>query len=1186
MISDAIRLDPEYASLIKTLKDIKSSKRRLPLYVSGISGGADISLMASALKDISSPCVILAPNEKEAHRISRGLCGCGIFSVMFLYREPVLYNYAASHASEYERLSALLSILTGDAEAVVTTPAAFMGYTVPPHILSRASFELSVGDELPPSELALRLVSSGYIRRDMVEAPGQFAARGGIIDIFPAFVKEGENLYPYRLEFFGDDLDRICTFDIDTQRARENERSVFIPPACELLISEEARKNIEKAVKETRKKTVEPDAAKALDGEIAAIELGGELPFADKYLPLVYPERVTLSDYLSPDTVCFVCGSNAVKNGFETAEWHNAEGIKDLLENGTAIAKYVGVAKERGECESFLSALPTVHINVFTTGQGHSLAGLFNICTRAGSKMVSRELLLEDIGDFISSGMRIAVGVGSEAEMNALSGILRDSDIATALIASGDIDISSMAAGVVYISVAPYIDGFELTAGRFVYLALSEDTGRKKGSVRKASRKKREDTKKILSYAELAVGDLVVHEKFGIGRYLGIEQLKIDGVTRDFINIQYDGSDKLFIPTTQLDLVSKYIGAHSDDGLLKLSKMGGAEWKRSTSRAKGAVKDMAKELIKLYAERLRRPGYAFPEDDAFQGEFDSSFEYEETESQLMAIEDIKEDMQKPCPMDRLLCGDVGYGKTEVALRAAFKAVLAGKQVALLCPTTILAFQHFRTALSRMRGFPVTVEMLTRFRSPKEQKVILRRLARGEIDIIIGTHKLVYGTVEFKDLGLLIIDEEQRFGVAQKEKLKQLTAGVDVLSLSATPIPRTLNMAIGGIRDLSVLDEPPVDRQPVQTYVLEYDPLIINDAIRRELARGGQVFYLFNRVDMINSVAARIAKDIDGARVAVAHGQMEKEEIEDVWQSLLAGDIDILVSTSIIETGVDVPNANTLIIEDADRMGLSQLHQLRGRVGRSGRRAYAYFTFRKGKVLTEIAEKRLEAIREYAQFGAGFRVALRDLEIRGAGDMLGAQQHGHLDAVGYDLYMKLLNQAVLEEKGIKIEERKECTIDIKVDAFIPESYIPSQSQRIEQYKHISLIRGEDDALDVAEELSDRYGDFPRSVDNLLRIAKLRASAEAIGLTRIDERERNIIFRSDDLDFAIWSELFSRLPQFKLRAQPGAVASIFAAVPQGKSMLAAAEYILSHYKKVLKEEEAAMAENVSENKDAKA
>ena len=581
-------------------------------------------------------------------------------------------------------------------------------------------------------------------------------------------------------------------------------------------------------------------------------------------------------------------------------------------------------------------------------------------------------------------------------------------------------------------------------------LSMAEDTGKAVMQHRKRQRilRKSGGSQRIMSHAELSVGDYVVHANYGIGLFEGIETVRVDGITRDYITIKYAGTDKLFVPCDRLEMIGKYIGERDKNGAVKLSKMGGGEWQRTKNRAKAAAKDIAKELIALYAARQRMGGFPFPEDCDLEYAFADSFEYEETESQIQAINEIKADMMKPVPMNRLLCGDVGFGKTEVALRAAFKAIMGGKQVAILVPTTILAMQHYQTALSRMRSYPVTVEMLTRFKKPKEQSEIIRKVKRGETDILIGTHKLLSKKLEFRDLGLLIVDEEQRFGVAQKEKLKELAKNVDVLTLTATPIPRTLNMAMNGISDISVLDEAPEDRRPVQTYVLEHDDGIIYDAIRRELDRGGQVLYLYNKVETIDLVAARLAHDMPSARVAIAHGQMDKDELEDIWRLLVNGEIDILVCTTIIETGIDLPTANTLIIENADRFGLSQLHQIRGRVGRSERQAYAYFTYRPGKALTEVAEKRLSAIKEYAEFGAGFKIALCDLEIRGAGNLLGAEQHGYIDAVGYDLYVKLLNEAVLEEKGETRGPKTEAQIDMKISAHIPEEYIPTSAGRME------------------------------------------------------------------------------------------------------------------------------------------
>ena len=642
-----------------------------------------------------------------------------------------------------------------------------------------------------------------------------------------------------------------------------------------------------------------------------------------------------------------------------------------------------------------------------------------------------------------------------------------------------------------------------------------------RNAVASKKRKSRSGFKKgqsIHSLDELKKGDYVVHSLHGIGVFDGINKLEVGKITKDYIKIKYAKGDVLYVPVTQLDLVSKYIGPHEDDGrTVKLNKIGGKDWEKTRNKVRAAVKDMADQLIALYSKRQNSPGYAFSPDIDMQSDFERRFEYDETSDQLRAIDEIKGDMEKPYPMDRLLCGDVGFGKTEVALRAAFKCAADGKQCAILVPTTILAYQHYRTILKRFDGFPVEIEMLSRFRTPKEQEKILKNLKRGSLDIIVGTHRLVSKDVKFKDLGLLIVDEEQRFGVAQKEKLKELFPTVDVLTLSATPIPRTLNMAMTGIRDMSVIEEAPQDRYPVQTYVIEHDMGILCEAMEKELRRGGQVYYLHNRVESIESTAAKIKEMMPSARIAVAHGRMGEEELSEIWRDLLEGDIDILVCTTIIETGVDVPNCNTLIIEDADRLGLAQLHQIRGRVGRSTRRASAYFTFKRGKELSEIANRRLSAIREYTEFGSGFKIAMRDLEIRGAGNVLGAQQHGHMEAVGYDMYLQLLGEAVEEEKGEKpISRKKECLIDMQIDAHIPDNYIKSIPQRLAVYRRIADIKNTEDAEDVKDELRDRFGEIPQSVQGLIDVSLLRNTAAAKGIYEIGQKGNSVILYVNDID----------------------------------------------------------------------
>ena len=639
-------------------------------------------------------------------------------------------------------------------------------------------------------------------------------------------------------------------------------------------------------------------------------------------------------------------------------------------------------------------------------------------------------------------------------------------------------------------------------------------------SIRTASKSRKKNYKAadaIQSLEELSRGDYVVHSVHGIGLFDGIQKLEVSGVTKDFIKITYAKGDALYVPVTQLDLVSKYIGPGEESKTVKLSRLGGGDWEKLKQRVKTSAKNMAKELIALYSKRLKTVGYSFSPDIDMQNDFERRFEYDETDDQLRSINEIKKDMEKPYPMDRLLCGDVGFGKTEVALRAAFKCIADGKQCAILVPTTILALQHYNTIMRRFEGFPIEAEMLSRFRSPKEQTRIIKALKRGAIDIIVGTHRLISKDIQFKDLGLIIVDEEQRFGVGQKERLKELYPTVDCLTLSATPIPRTMNMAMSGIRDMSVIEEAPQDRFPVQTYVLEHDWEVLAEAMAKEIRRGGQVYFLHNKVDSIYKTAAHIGTLLPDANIGVGHGKMSEDELSEVWRQLLEGEIDILVCTTIIETGVDVPNANTLIIEDADRLGLAQLHQIRGRVGRSSRRGFAYLTFNKNKELSEIARKRLEAIREYTEFGSGFKIAMRDLEIRGAGNLLGAEQHGHMEAVGYDMYMKLLSEAVTEEKGIqqKIMAR-ECLIDIRIDAHIPENYIESLPQRLSIYKRIADIKNPEDASDVIDELIDRFGDVPKSVEGLVKVALLRNMAAANGIYEIGQKNNSLLLYVDEID----------------------------------------------------------------------
>ena len=1122
ILLDRIRENREYGEIRKALKSRGDAARRYPSLVTGLCEGALDAFLAACVCDEEKgiPALVCAPDEKSAARLFGTLSAFGLRAAVYPERDPVLYNIVSSHELEHERIAVLTDLIEERLDVVVTTPGAALSFTIPEEILRGATKTLAVGDSIGMEALAAFLAESGYVRSELVDGKGQFSVRGGIIDFFPPQLGN-----PVRMELFGDEIDQIGYFDVMTQRKTENLSEVMITCAREILISEEKRKGLSEKIRSAAERASSPEIRTSLMHEYEALTSGMEISFSDKYISYIYPEKITLLDYFRPNTLTFAVESPAILDRLRADEAHMLETTGELLKSGLLLPKYSEFSAENSVLLAFFESRAALLLNNFVSQYPGKLSGMYSFAVRP-TPSVSGDfsLLSEDIAAYLRSKYAVLLLCENEAEASSMRNLLTENGIAALYSATPD---TTAPAQTVTVTSFP-LHGFEMPAEKFVCISLTAGGTKTEKALRrhaaknaKSSSKTRE---KILSYADLSVGDYVVHEVHGIGIYKGLESIRsYDGVRRDHIKIQYSGTDVLYVPCEQIDSVSKYIGAAAENGGLKLSRLGGAEWTKTKARVKSEVKSMAKELIALYAERLRRPGFAFSPDDEVQREFESVFEYEETDAQLIAAADIKRDMEKPVPMDRLLCGDVGFGKTEVALRAAFKAVLSSKQVAILVPTTILAMQHYTTIAARMRGFPVKVSYVSRFKSTGEQDATLRALRRGDIDIIVGTHRLLSSDVEFHDLGLVIIDEEQRFGVAHKEKLKQISKNVDVLTLTATPIPRTLNMAMTSIRDMSVLDEAPGDRLPVQTYVLEHDDVVIFEAIRRELRRGGQVFYLYNRVETIREKTARIARQFPEASVRFAHGQMEKGELADIWQALVDGEIDILVCTTIIETGVDVPNANTLIIENADRMGLAQLHQIRGRVGRSARRAYAYFTYPQGRVLTEVSAKRLQAIRDFTEFGSGFKIALRDLEIRGAGDVLGSRQHGHMESVGYDMYLKILNDAVLEEKGIAPKEKIECVINIGRDSYIPETYIPSAAQRIDIYKKIAAIENAQDVDDIADELLDRYGDLPSSVETLLSISLVRAMACECGFIQIDQEQNGVVIYPKELDVLAWSEM---------------------------------------------------------------
>ena len=1137
-LSKLITSDREFREYSKLLKSKIDARDHLPIVANGLSGGAgDVFLAESvkvALECTRSPILILVSSESEREATAAMLAEEGIDALTYKPRDLVFYNVKASHDVDRERLSVLSAILAGRARCIISTPDAVMQTTMPKSTLEAFSISITVGEEHSPEDLCRKLTTLGFARCDVVDGKGQFSQRGDILDFWG-----GESENPVRIEFFGDEVDRLTSFDPITQRTITMQEEISLLPATEVLVNDEARERIGKCIDSLIDSQSDPTYRERLARERGVITAGGSIDFRDRFLGIIYPEGECLLDYLGEGGALFIIGTNECRENEAKRRTHLDAEADANIKNGLITKECISyIAKEKSS-KTYQNANQTVHINPFSGGVTGELSGLFGFRTRSAvSYGDNPTLLLEDLRSYQKGYYRIILACENEAGLESIREMLTKEDFACRVLSGDEISgISELEDGLLYLTVSN-LRGFDLINSKVTLVSMKKDSGRAVMRRRKQQRlikKLGGAGERLLSYADLSVGDYIVHANYGIGLFMGIETVTAFGITKDYITIQYAGTDKLQVPCDKLDLIGKYIGDRDKDGKVKLSKMGGAEWTKTKSKAKSAAKDIAKKLIDLYARRKNSLGVAYGEDTDMELSFADTFMFDETDSQLRAIAEIKEDMMRPCPMNRLLCGDVGFGKTEVALRAAFKAIMGGKQVAILVPTTILALQHYQTAISRFRGYPVTIEMLTRFKKPKEQAEILRKVKRGEVDILIGTHKLFSKNLEFRDLGLLVVDEEQRFGVAQKEKLKEFFVGVDVLTLTATPIPRTLNMAMNGISDISVLDEAPEERRPVQTYVLEHDNSIIFDAIRRELARGGQVLYLYNKVETIEFVADTIQTEIPDARVAFAHGQMDKDELEDVWQLLVRGELDILVCTTIIETGVDLPSANTLIIEDADRFGLSQLHQIRGRVGRSERQAYAYLTYRPGKSLTEIAERRLEAIREFAEFGAGFKIALRDLEIRGAGNLLGPEQHGYIDAVGYDLYCKILNEAILEEKGEYKPKPEEAFIDMKISAHIPSTYIPSEADRMEMYKKISLIRTDEDRVDIEDELCDRFGEMPRVTERLLLVSATRAMATEIGITKISVTESMMTIKSSAANLALWSEIFAKYPG--MRFSPG-------------------------------------------------
>ncbi|MBR5479933.1 MAG: transcription-repair coupling factor [Clostridia bacterium] len=1105
-LSDLLHSAGETSKIFKALK-----AGECPIVVSGLSRIHKAQLIAAIRRLTNRPIVCIFADDFAALNMINDIETLSGEQVSVLSnREFTFYNVErASHEYEHNRLSALYAMATGTSPVVLTSLTALAQCTLPPSLLKDSGIFLKSGKEYDLSDLTLKFTNFGYTRVEMVEAPGQFAIRGGILDFFSPGAKN-----PVRVEFWGDEIDAMGEFDTDSQRRIVNLQSTLILPSRETFLTPDLTAALcEKLIKVK----AEGDLKNTITEDLTRLNEGLSFPAIDRYLPLSYDEFATGADYIPENAIILVDDFYKVREVSDRYIDQHHEDIKTLLEAETLLPSCTKFVADFSALYANLFKCDTLFLDSFLRSTyPKSPRSVFNITAKQlPSYNGNVEVVCQDIESYINDGYRVVLLCTKRENSKLLKDALDRYNISAGI----DFGLSSLPeSGHVIIADGNLSAGFEYPD---LNLALFTE-----GSIirKKSPRHKKSDSskQKITSYQDLSVGCLVVHETHGIGRFAGIEKIRVDNVEKDYIKVIYAGTDTLFVPVTGLDLLSKYIGA-GDNPNIKLSRLGGGDWERAKARAKGAARDLAEQLIKLYAERENTPGYAFPEDCTWQREFEDGFEFRETDDQLRCVSEIKTDMEKSRPMDRLLCGDVGFGKTEVALRAIMKCILGGKQAAILVPTTVLAQQHFVTARRRFANYPVKIAQLSRFMSAAKNRETLRLIKSGGVDLVIGTHKLLQKNVEFKNLGLLIVDEEQRFGVAHKERLKELSKNIDVLTLTATPIPRTLNMALSGIRDMSILEEAPNNRHPVQTYVFEHDWNVVADAIRREVSRGGQVYYLHNRVETIEVTAAKIARLLPDVSIDVAHGKMNEDELSDVMSRMAEGEVQVLVCTTIIETGIDISNVNTLIIEDADKLGLSQLHQIRGRVGRSPRHAYAYLTYRRGKVLTDVAEKRLTAIREYAEFGAGFKIAMRDLEIRGAGNILGAEQSGHMISVGYDMYLKLLEEAVNEAQDKPTVVKTECSVDLTVSANIPEKYIPSPEQRIDLYRRIAALSDDEERDDLIDELCDRFGEPPKQILTLMEIALLRREAAEAGFADVSQKDKVLKFTPAEFDLEALSKV---------------------------------------------------------------
>ena len=1081
------------------IKSIENKKS--PIAISGLTNVGMAHMLAGTREFSKKPMCIITYNEVQAKKIIEDLNYFTDKVLFFQKKEIVTYDYVAeSKELQYERIEILNKINENKNVIVVTTIEAVMQKIISKKALYKNKIKLKIGDQYNIEEIKQRLINLGYSRYDLIDGKGQFSVRGGIVDIS---ITEKIGV---RIEFWGDEIDSIRYFNVISQRSTENIKEITIYPSHEYILETDIQEVIEKI----RNKVYPEEVQQQVEQDIETIKSGNYISKIDRYIDSFYEEQETVLDYLCEKNLIILDEINKINQRLENVNKDNQNVIQLLLEKGKIVPEALKNYMAYSEFEEKIEKGQRVYIDKNDDEQKIEAEKYKWNYKEKNYYKSEIEILFKDLIKAQKEKKKIYLLAETKEKAKKICELLDEQEIINKYEEKlNQTIIVKNTESLVTVGIGKLSAGFEcFDTNELVITAQDLVEGEKRKKYRGSAFKEAE---KVV-YADLKVGDYVVHKNYGIGIFVGVDTVTADGTTRDYIKVKYLEDDILYVPTNQLDSVRKYIGG--DEGSLKINKLGSAEWSKTKAKVKKNLREVAKELIELYAKREKATGFAFPKDTPWQDQFESSFPYQETDDQLRCIDEVKKDMESQKPMDRLLCGDVGYGKTEVAIRAAFKAVMGGKQVAYLAPTTILAEQQYKEFKTRMESFGVKVEVLNRFRTQKRQKEIVRKLNLGEIDIIVGTHRILSNDVEFKDLGLLIIDEEHRFGVKSKEKIKQYKNNVDVLTMTATPIPRTLHMSVVGIRDMSIINEPPYNRKPVQTYVLEYDQEVIKEAITKELERDGQVFYLFNNVEKILQKADEISKLVPEANVVYAHGRMTGSQIEDIMTDFIEKKANVLVCTTILESGIDIPNANTIIVENSDRMGLAQLYQIRGRVGRADRQGYAYITYKRDKLLSEVADKRLKAIKEFTEFGSGFKIAMRDLEIRGAGSLLGEIQHGHLEQVGYDTYCTLLDEVVKEMQGIKTEKEIDVQIDLNVTCYIPDEYIPDSAQKIEIYQDIALCKNEEDIQNVIDEMIDRFGNIPNQIENLINISRIKMLCKKLEISRVQSRRDGIVFTFDN------------------------------------------------------------------------